>query len=187
MGFFDILLVSIGLSMDNMAVAAASSCYGKAYSLKMSIKVAFLFSLTGLVCLLLGWFGGSCLEKYILSWDYCFSFFVLGYIGVKMVLNFFKTSQEATCYNLFKTKTLAGLALATNLDVFALGLTLSFYSLPLFWVSIILSLCIIVFTLLGFFMGKKMGVILGKKAEFIGGLILIIIAIKILLKGFFGV
>lgn len=188
MGFFDILLISIGLSMDNMAVAAASSCYGKAYSLKISIKVAFLFSLTGLVCLLLGWFGGSYLEKYISAWDHWVSFFILIYIGGKMFLNFFKAEEVNTCtYNLLQTKTLIMLALATNIDVFAIGLTLAFYQTSLPLVLAVLSVCIVIFTMLGFFMGKKMGIILGKKAGFIGGLILIIIAVKILLKGLFSV
>lgn len=182
MGFFDILLISIGLSMDNMAVAAASSCGSKNYPFKISIKVAFTFCLTGLICLLLGWFGGTYLESYISSWDHWVSFLILVYIGGKMVLNFFKTEQTAT-YDLLKTKTLVMLALATNIDVFAIGLTLAFYQPALALVLLVLSICIIIFTLLGFFMGRKMGVLFGKKAELIGGVILIIIATKILIQG----
>ena len=188
MGFLDILLISIGLSMDNMAVAAASSCGSRDYSFKASLKVAVSFCLTGLICLLLGWFGGTYLEKYISSWDHWLSFFILIYIGGKMILSFFKPSQVDTCaYNLMKTKTLIGLALATNIDVFAVGLTLAFYNTSLVLVLSVLSVCIIVFTLLGFFMGKKMGALFGKKAELIGGVILLIIAIKILIQGLLGV
>ncbi len=182
MGFFDILLISVGLSMDNMAVAAASSCGSKSYPLKVSIKVALSFCLTGIICMLLGWFGGAYLEKYISAWDHWVSFFILVYIGVKMVLNFFKTEQTAT-YNLLKTKTLFMLALATNIDVFAIGLTLAFYQTSLPSVLAVLSICIVAFTLFGFFMGKKMGAFFGKKAELIGGVILIVIALKILLEG----
>ncbi len=182
MGFLDILLISIGLSMDNMAVAAASACGSTDYSFKSSLKVAVSFCLTGLICLLLGWFGGTYLEKYISSWDHWVSFLILVYIGGKMVLNFFKPSQ-VVCYDLLKTKTLIGLALATNIDVFAIGLTLAFYQTSLALVLAVLSVCIIVFTLLGFFMGKKMGSLFGKKAELIGGVILLIIAIKILIQG----
>lgn len=188
MGFFDILLISIGLSMDNMAVAAASSCGSANYPLKISLKVAFTFCLTGLICLLLGWFGGSYLEKYISAWDHWLSFFILVYIGGKMVLNFFKKEESSACsYNLLKTKTLVMLALATNIDVFAIGLTLAFYQPSLVLVLFVLSSCIICFTLLGFFMGKKMGSIFGKKAEFVGGVILLIIAFKILIQGMLSV
>lgn len=184
MGIFDILLISVGLSMDNMAVAAASACGSKSYPLKVSIKVAFTFCLTGLICLLLGFFGGTYLEKYINSWDHFVSFFILVYIGGKMILSFFKKEQIATnTYDLLKTKTLVMLALATNLDVLAIGLTLAFYKVSLPLVLAVLSVCIISFTLLGFFMGKKMGALFGKKAELIGGVILIIIALKILLEG----
>lgn len=184
MGFFDILLISVGLSMDNMAVAAASSCGSKSYPFKVSLKVAFTFCLTGVICLLLGFFGGTYLEKYISAWDHWLSFFILVYIGGKMTLNFFKKEESATCtYDLLKTKTLAMLALATNIDVFAIGLTLAFYQPSLALVLFVLSSCIICFTLLGFFMGKKMGLIFGKKAELIGGVILLIIAFKILIQG----
>ena len=186
MGFFDILLISVGLSMDNMAVAAASSCGSKSYSLKIIAKVAFTFCLTGLICLLLGFFGGTYLEKYISAWDHWVSFFILVYIGCKMVLNFIKAEQVSLgTYNLLKTKTLIILALATNIDVFAIGLTLAFYQTSLPLVLAVLSICIVIFTLFGFFMGKKMGALFGKKAELIGGVILIVIAFKILLEGIF--
>lgn len=188
MGFFDILLISVGLSMDNMAVAAASSCGSKNYPLKVSIKVALSFCLTGIICMLLGWFGGTYLEKYISAWDHWVSFFILIYIGGKMVLNFIKAEQvSASTYNLLKTKTLIMLALATNIDVFAIGLTVAFYNPSLPLVLAVLSICIVIFTLFGFFMGRKMGAIFGKKAELIGGVILIVIAIKILLEGVFNV
>ena len=185
MGILDILLISIGLSMDNMAVAAASSCGSTAYPLKASIKVAISFCWVGLICLLLGWFGGTYLEKYISSWDHWVSFFILTYIGSKMILSFLKKSSVCSC-NLLKTKNILMLALATNIDVFAIGLTLAFYKASLTLVLLILSFCIVFFTLFGFFMGKKMGSFFGKKAEFIGGIILIIIAVKILLQGFWG-
>ena len=188
MGFFDILLISIGLSMDNMAVAVASSCNSKDYPLKNSLKVSLSFCLAGIFCMLLGWFGGVYLEKYISTWNHWVSFLILVYIGGKMVLNFVKAEQtSAATYDLIKIKTLIMLALATNIDVFAIGLTLGFYNPSLALVLLVLSACIISFTLFGFFMGRKMGVIFGKKAELIGGIILIIIAFKILLEGIFNV
>ena len=70
MNIFDILLICIGLSMDNMAVAIASSCTAKAASAKHNYKVALIFCLTGLICLLLGWYGCLYLEKYISMWDH---------------------------------------------------------------------------------------------------------------------
>lgn len=59
MGILDILLISIGLSMDNMAVAAASACANTDYSFKTNLKVAVSFCLTGIICLLLGFFMGK--------------------------------------------------------------------------------------------------------------------------------
>ena len=184
MNIFDILLISVGLSMDNMAVAIASSCGNKKDSAGKKYKVALTFCLTGVVCLLLGWYGGVHLEKYIQAWDHWVSFFVLLYIGGKMVLNFIKgeESPNASC-DFSKIKTLFIMALATNIDVFAIGLTLSFYKVSLAFVLFCLSVCIILFTLLGFSMGKKMGLVFGKRAELFGGIILIVIGLKILIQG----
>ncbi len=189
MHIFDILLICVGLSMDNMAVAAASSCGKTVYSLKTSFKVALIFCLTGVICLLLGWFGGHYLEKYIGFWDHWVSFFVLLYIGGKMILNFFKSKDIETfsSYNLTNTRTLLILALATNIDVFAIGLTLSFYEVSLLLILAVLILCVCLFTLFGFTLGKKLGLIFGKRAELVGGLILVGIGIKILAQGLLSV
>ena len=184
MGIFDILLICIGLSMDNMAVAVAASCSKKDYSANTSLKTALIFCLTGFVCLLGGWYGAFYLAKYISAWDHWLSFLILSYIGGKMLLASLKEQQNnPSSYNLTETKTLIILALATNIDVFAVGLTLSLYKTSLLMPLVLLCVCIIFFTLLGFYMGKKMGLIFGKKAELAGGLILIIIGIKILIQG----
>ena len=189
MHIFDILLICVGLSMDNMAVAAASSCGKTVYSFKTSLKVALLFCLLGIVCFLFGWFGGHYLERYISFWDHWVSFFILLYIGGKMILNFFKKENRESCssYNLTNTKTILILALATNIDVFAIGLTLSFYEISLRLVLSVLILCICLFTLFGFVLGKKLGLIFGKRAELMGGLILVGIGIKILVQGLLSV
>ena len=188
MNIFDIFLICIGLSMDNMAVAIAGSCTAKEVSLKYNYKVALIFCLTGLIFLLLGWYGGLYLEKYINLWDHWVSFFILLYIGGKMILNFFKEQDLSDNYYDFnKASTLFILALATNIDVFAVGLTLSFYKVSLVFISLFLSFCIIGWTLFGFFAGRKMGLMFGKKATLLGGGILIFIGLKILLQGIFSV
>jgi len=184
MNIFDILLICMGLSMDNLAVAIAGSCGTNKFSIKTDIKVSLIFCLTGLICLLLGWFGGVHLEVYISAWDHWASFFILGYIGGKMILTFLKSPKLNYCsYDITKTKTLIILALATNIDVFAIGLTLAFYKVNLALVISILTVSIIFFTMIGFFAGKKVGFALGRKAELLGGAILILIGLKILIQG----
>ena len=189
MHIFDILLICVGLSMDNMAVAAASSCGKTVYPLKISFKVALVFCMTGIICMLAGWFGGHYLDRYIGYWDHWISFFVLLFIGGKMILNFFKSKDMENCsvYNLTRTTTLLILAIATNIDVFAIGLTLSFYQISLVIVLSFLILCVCSFTLFGFILGRKLGILFGKRAELVGGLILVSIGIKILTQGLLSV
>lgn len=186
MNIFDILLISVSLSMDNMAVAAASACSKKACSFHLAFKTALTFCLVGLICLLLGWYGGSYLKNYIDSWDHWLSFVILAYIGGKMIISSLKKEESSSC-DITKNRVLFVLAIATNIDVFAIGLTLAFYKVFLPLVMFLLGSFIICFTMGGFFMGKKMGKIFGRKAELFGGAILILIGVKILLQGIFAV
>ena len=188
MGILDILLICTSLSMDNMAVAIVHSCKGKQSPLGLNLKVALIFCLTGIACLLLGWYGGIHLEQYISFWDHWVSFFILFYIGGKMILNSLRQKEPfGCCDELIKTKVLFILALATNIDVFAIGLTLAFYKVSLILVMAILSVCILSFTLAGFFIGKKMGFLFGKKAELFGGFVLMAIGLKVLIQGLLAV
>ena len=105
-----------------------------------------------------------------------------------MVLNYLRQKESfGCCDELIKTKVLFILALATNIDVFAIGLTLAFYKVSLILVMAILSVCILSFTLAGFFIGKKMGFLFGRKAELIGGFVLMAIGLKVLIQGLLAV
>ena len=181
------MFLAIGLSMDNMAVAAASACGGKNNApLRHVAKVALLFCCVGLVFLTTGFLGGVKLQKLISSWDHWLAFLLLFYIGAKMIKESFANEPEAKAcekYNMTNFKTLLLLALATNIDVLAAGISLAFYRVRLPQVLAILGVCIVTATSLGFTIGQKLGSYFGKRVEFLGGATLIVLSLKILISG----
>ncbi len=187
MHILDVILISAALSVDNMAVAAAGSLKASGRRKALVIKEAALFSFTGLVFLLIGWLGGRELYRYIYTWDHWLSFILLAYIGAKMIKNAFVSEDQtdgAGKGDLSSLKTLFFLAFATNLDVLAVGLSLSFSTVSLGAVIPILMFFIAAGTFIGALAGRGFGARFGAKAEAVGGAVLIIIGLKILVDGF---
>ena len=182
MEFWEILLICLSLSLDNFAVAASAGCDNKALTFTRISKVCIAFTGAGIICLLMGFFGGKEIGKIIGAYDHWAAFFILAYIGTKMVLNVFKNKQEEPC-PLTSFKTVMIMALATNIDVLAVGISIALYQVNIWLVLITLCACIIIATLLGVRLGTMLGKKLGKKAELCGGIVLLLISIKILLQG----
>ena len=182
MRFWEILLICLSLSLDNFAVAASAGCDNKTMSFTRVLKVCLAFMSAGLVCLLFGFFGGKEIGKIIGDYDHWAAFLILAYIGTKMVLNVFRDKKEEHC-PLTSAKTVMIMALATNIDVLAIGIGLALYQVNIWLVLITLCVCIISATSLGVYLGTVLGRKLGKKAELCGGIVLLLISIKILIQG----
>lgn len=183
MTIIEIILICLGLSLDNFTVSASSACKKtEKVSFNTALKVAGIFTLTGVICLLCGFWGGVKLQKIIGAFDHWIAALILAYIGIKMMIDTFKTQNEVNCL-LTSIKPLILMALATNIDVLAVGVSLAFYFTNIWLVLIILSVCIMIATLVGFLVGIKIGQKLGHWAEFLGGAVLFLISIKIIVQG----
>ena len=185
MGIIELLILAIGLSMDAFAVAV---CKGLAtYKLKkrhMIITGAWFGGFQALMPLL-GYFLGTTFEKYVTTVDHYIAFVLLGGIGANMIKEAFsKEENETDCS--FSFKPMLIMAIATSIDALAVGIT--FALLPdvnIF--AAVLFIGIITFTLSA--IGVKIGNVFGakwkSKAEFMGGVILIILGVKILIEHLF--
>ncbi len=181
MSTLEVFFAALGLSMDNMAAAAASGCAGKSFNLLLAAKVAAIFSLTGMLCLAVGWFGGRELERFISRWDHWVAFILLAYIGLKMIRGAF-SKEPVTCM-LGDSKTLITMALATNIDVLVFGVSMALFTVSLLKVMLFLVACIVTATFLGFALGRRLGDKFGKKAGILGGAVLLLLGLKILIEG----
>lgn len=184
MDILDIILLTLSLSIDNFAVSAASSCGGGKAGRAQSAKAALSFSLTGLIFLSAGYYGGGKLLKFISSWDHIIGPLILFYLGAKMIKGAFsKRDDSPVCRNMNSLKVLLALAVATNIDVLAAGVSIAALEVKIMAVALFLFLFVNSAVLIGFGLGAKLGGRLGDKTEAAGGIVLILLSLKIFLEG----
>lgn len=184
MGFGAILLLSVGLAMDATAVAAARGLAARRVRPRHVLLVALLFGGFQAFMPLLGWLVGSQVGPTIERFDHWIAFLLLGGIGVKMLLDAFKSDEGAPPLpeELFRLSILVVLALATSLDALAVGITLPILGAPLLLSLITIGITTAFLSGAGLVIGRRFGAQLGKRLDIAGGLVLIGLGAKILIQ-----
>lgn len=193
MSILNIILIGIGLAMDAFAVTVAKSLSLKDIKLKETLTMAGLFGLFQGGMPLLGWLAGIKFEAYITSIDHWIAFLLLGFIGGKMLYEAFgdeKDDEQAdkevavssVKKNRLSMKTLLFLAVATSIDALAVGVSFAFLNVSIIPAVIIIGLTTFILCIGAVYIGKLFGAMIQKKAEILGGIILILIGLKILLE-----
>jgi len=181
MNIFELFLLAVGLAMDAFAVSICKGLAMDKISFKKMCIVGLWFGGFQALMPLIGYFLGSAFEKYIVSFDHWIAFIFLTFIGTNMIRESFSKDNAADGSIGFRI--MFAMAIATSIDALAVGIT--FGLLPDINIFFALSFIgIITFTLSA--LGVKIGNIFGakykSKAEFSGGIILILIGLKILLE-----
>lgn len=190
MGLISIFMTGVGLSMDAFAVSLAKGFCLKDNEVKYSFRVALLFGGFQALMPLLGWWVGTYFESYITSIDHWIAFILLGLIGGKMLLESIKELRHGGDDNVptecerddFCYKKLTILAVATSIDALAVGVSFAFLNTSIVPSIIIIGLTTFVLCFFAVFLGKKIGSIFQNYAELFGGIILIVIGLKILIE-----
>ncbi|WP_428897526.1 Putative Mn2+ efflux pump MntP [Parelusimicrobium proximum] len=186
MSIFSILLLSVGLSLDNFAASLANGCSAKNLKGSHIFSAASSFTVAHFIMFTLGWVLGAQILQLIHAYDHWVSFFILLAVGIKNIKEGFKNpAQDNAECKLFTGgfKLLMIIAVATSLDALAVGLSLSVTNAS--FTVLVISICVCVFltSAIGFKLGEKLGSRFGNRMTIAGGLILIAIGIKILLEG----
>ena len=181
MNLISLFIIAVGLSMDAFAVAICKGLAMQKITLKKALLVGLWFGGFQALMPALGYLLGSQFSTYITSIDHWIAFILLSIIGGNMIKE--ALSKEEECANdSLAFKEMIILALATSIDALAVGVTFAFLNVQI--VPAVLFIGVITFTLSA--IGVKIGNIFGcrykSKAEFAGGIILIIMGIKILLE-----
>lgn len=182
MNIISILLIGVGLSMDAFAVAVTNGiCMGK-LNMKITIKVALFFGFFQALMPVLGWLAGSSFKGYIMKIDHWIAFILLFGIGAKMIYESLKSekSSEKTKCVVISNKELLILAIATSIDALAVGVSFAFLQVAILKAAALIGVTTFIISFAGVIIGNKFGSIFKRKAEVIGGLILIFIGVKIL-------
>ena len=179
MGVSEILFLSVGLGMDAFAVAICKGLSMVKMKWKNAIIIAICFGVFQALMPLIGYLLGNKLSNTFNKIDNYIAFFLIASIGINMLIEAFKREKEEIDDDI-SIKTMIILAIATSIDALAVGVTFAFFKISI--IEPIISIGIITFLLS--LLGVKIGNIFGEKykkhAQIAGGVILILIAIKIL-------
>ncbi len=184
MDFLEIFFIAIALSMDSFSISIA-----RGFNIKKIFSIQFLC--VGLILgffqiftLLGGWLLGTQIEFFVSNFGPLLSFILLFIIGIKMIYESLDNSENNPYLNNhFSFKKLIFLGIATSIDAFAIGITFAVLKSSIIIPAIIIGLTSFILSEIGLIIGKKLGYLFEDKIEIIGGLILIILGIKILLEG----
>ena len=177
-----LLFIAVGLSADCFAVALSSSCAMKTLTRFQILRTSLSFGLFQAIMPVLGWLAGRTLINFIGSFDHWLAFALLGFVGGRMIWESFHPEREDEKKTDFtKGWVLLTLSLATSIDALAVGLSFAFLKVNILAASLTIGITCFLITIIGFILGRKVGEYVGKRAELVGGLILIAIGLKILL------
>ena len=189
MGFIEIILIGLGLSMDAVAVSMANGMAYKNTTKAKTLAMPILFGVFQGLMPLIGYFAGGLFADVISKYANILVFVILGFIGGKMLNDKLghKDEEEAETEKdvesegkVLTYKTLFIQAIATSIDAFAVGIGFSAMQVSIIPAVSIIMLTTAICCLIAILAGKKVSSLLGGKAEILGGLILVIIAVKAL-------
>lgn len=181
MSLIEIFLIGVGLAMDAFAVAVCKGLSMKKLDFKKMLIIALYFGLFQALMPLVGFYLGATFESLVTSIDHWIAFGLLGFIGGNMIRESFSDESD-NCNDNVDFKTMIVLAIATSIDALAIGITFAFLQTNISLAVLIIGVVTFALSLLGVKIGNKFGDKYESKAELMGGLILVIIGVKILLE-----
>lgn len=180
----EVFLIAVSLALDAFAVSVSSGISVKGFGWKHAVKMGVYFGLFQFAMPLIGWFLGSSVSTYIESVDHWIAFGLLALIGGRMVWEALRRScgecdEAATDLS---AKRLVVLAVATSIDALAVGVSMAFMDVNILFSAVIIGIVAFVLSVVGGLLGKRLGCLFQRRAEVVGGVVLIVIGIKILIE-----
>ncbi len=186
MSFFEIFMIGVGLSMDAFAVSICKGLNMRKLDKIQTLIIALFFGGFQALMPFIGWLLGKQFESYITSFDHWIAFILLAFIGGKMIWDVLKGGEEETTEGsgeaALDIKELFMLAIATSIDALAVGISFAFLQVNITSAITIIGCTTFVISAAGVFIGHKFGNKYEDKASLAGGIILILIGLKILLE-----
>ncbi len=185
MRFGSIVALSVGLAMDATAVSAARGMAVPAVRPRHALLVALFFGGFQALMPVLGYLVGARVGPLVDAWDHWIAFVLLGGVGAKMLWEAYTGPEDAPPRSekeLFGTRVMLPLAVATSIDALAVGITLPMLEAPLLLSVITIGVTTAVLCVAGLYLGRRAGAMLGRRLDVLGGLILIGLGTKILIE-----
>ena len=176
----EIIIIAVGLAMDASAVSLASAAAGFAKDARAKFRLSFHFGLFQFLMPVLGWLIGISFVSHFKAFDHWIAFFLLAFVGIRMILEGMDTSNERQKKDPSRGMTMVLLSVATSIDALAVGLSLAMLDVKIWYPSVMIGVITAGMSLLAIKIGTKLGTMFGKRMGIFGGAVLILIGSRIL-------
>jgi putative Mn2+ efflux pump MntP len=174
------VLIGIGLSMDCLAVSLAIGTTTKTRLLSVAVIIAACFAIFQAGMTIIGWLAGSSFIDMISAYDHWIAFLLLLIIGIKMIWEGFSDNVDQAPIEVIRFVPVVVLSVATSIDALAVGVSFGVLQTAILVPSLIIGTVTFIMSFCGVMLGERLEKILGTKIEIAGGLILVLIGIRIL-------
>ncbi|MCE1188354.1 MAG: manganese efflux pump MntP family protein [Ignavibacteria bacterium] len=182
MSFTEVILLALSLALDAFAVSISCGSNGSLRGRRESVRLAFHFGIFQALMPVIGWFVGYSIKDFVIAYDHWLALVMLSAIGAKMLYEAFTRSEEEIPMNAAKGWTMVSLSVATSIDALIVGVTLAFLRINVYYPAVIIGIITSILSLIGIKLGRKLNERFGKIMEFVGGIVLILLGVKILLE-----
>ena len=182
MGLVEIILIAVSLAMDAFAVSICKGLSMKKMDWKKAIIIALYFGIFQGGMPLIGYLLGVGFEESIKFIDHWIAFGLLAFIGGNMIKEALSKNEDDEVDDKVDFKTMIVLAIATSIDALAIGVTFAFLNVNIVLAVSLIAAVTFVISCIGVKLGNVFGDKYEKKAELAGGIVLILIGLKILLE-----
>ena len=187
MSLWEIILLAIGVSMDAFAVSIGKGLSARKITWREILSVGLWFGGFQALMPVFGYYLGNSFAVLVEKIDHWIAFGLLVFIGGNMIREALKEGkgEQEHADSSFGFKSMFILAIATSIDALAVGVSFAFLETPLWSSTAIIGVTTFMFSVVGLLIGKKVGSRFHQGAEILGGVILILIGLKILIEHLF--
>lgn len=181
MNLYITFFMALGLALDAFAVAVSSGVVAERVRFRHALKIGIFFGLFQAGMPIIGWAAGSLFINVISGFDHWVSFALLCFIGLHMIYESLQHSSRQSRVNPLDLHILLLLSIATSVDALAAGISFAFLNVALVRTVIIIGLVTCLLSCAGYYLGDRLGTFFKTRIRIVGGVMLILIGVKILL------
>ena len=182
------ILLAFGMSMDAFAASIGKGATLHKPKFSEAVRTGLIFGVIETLTPLVGWGLGMLASQFVLEWNHWIAFILLVFLGGRMIVEGFRGDSDEACEAPHRHGfwLLVTTAFATSLDAMAVGVGLAFLQVSIVTTALAIGCATFIMSTLGIMVGRFIGPLLGKRAEILGGIVLIGIGSEILWSHFAG-
>lgn len=178
-----LLGLSVGLAMDAFAVAIVVGMTVDTVTPRHVFRLGFHFGLFQFMMPIIGWLAGAELAEHLGQYDHWAAFALLAYVGGKMLWEAWSEEEAKSESDPTRGLQLVTLSVATSIDALAVGMSMALIGVSIWFPSVVIGVVAAGLTCLGITFGARIGARWGRWAEVVGGIVLILIGLRVLISG----